>query len=193
MPANTVRRSEPRSSVSFRSLSAPATDSASTMRTTRSSTLLNSSIETVVAEGVSATPAAGEPPGRAAAGEAAPARRCPRRGRNGACRGARCVILEERIELPWIHARHQVLVGADPLGQNLGIAPYERAVHAEQLARNALGDGGQNRRQQYREHLEAVESARAHVLELPGLGRILGEEPRTLTVEVLVDPVRKVH
>src|SRR5205807_2472512 len=76
MPANTVRVSEPRSSVSLRSLSAPATACASRMRATRRSTRLNSSSETVAvlpeplafsAAAPGAVTAVADPPAEAAA------------------------------------------------------------------------------------------------------------------------------
>src|SRR5207237_7459021 len=47
--------------------------------------------------------------------------------------------------------------------------------------------------QQYRQELEAVERTRAHVLQLRSLARVLGEYPRLVGIEVLVDPVREGH
>src|SRR6185437_7282770 len=65
MPAKTVRVSEPRSRVSFSSLSAPSTYSALTIRATLRSMRLNSSMEIVGAGPLVADPLAFAPPGTA--------------------------------------------------------------------------------------------------------------------------------
>jgi len=76
--------------------------------------------------------------------------------------GGRCgsaLGLEQRLELPRLDARHEVLVGVDPLGQHRGIAPAEGTIQAEELLRHARGHLRQHRREQHREQLEPVQRA----------------------------------
>ena len=98
MPANTCRvPSSPTSSVSFSSLSAPSTCSASTIRATRKSIFAKSSMEIV----------------RGAAASTALRVRAERLGLRVRSLSVFPFDLEQRVELLRFDAGHEVLVGFD--------------------------------------------------------------------------------
>ncbi len=103
------------------------------------------------------------------------------------------VIGDQGVDLLGVHAGHQVLVGVDTLRQFGGVAPQEVTVEAEQLAGHAPGGGGQHRGEQHRQQLEAVQGARADVLQFRALAFVLGQHPGLCAIEFLVDAVGYRH
>jgi hypothetical protein len=72
-------------------------------------------------------------------------------------------------------------------------SPDERAVHAEELARDAFGGGRQHRREVDRQRAEAAHHVAAHRVQQPAACGILGQLPRLVAVEVLVRVVGDAH
>src|SRR5258708_6531328 len=163
MPAKTLRvPSSPRSSVSFRSLSAPATSSAFTTFATRRSTRKNSSMEIKLPSTAAAfariasDAAAGGETLRAglAAGAAAGARSARRPTTPPR---PSLVRPEQRIELLRSETRHQVLVGVDSRAQHGAVVPREGPIKPEQFARDALRESRQHRRDEDAEEPESLQ------------------------------------